>query len=631
MSDKLLRFLTAFCMLLVFLLPSQQVAAHPHMFVQARAELVFDDDGYLTHIRHRWLFDDLYTAYAVQGLDANQNGFFEKDELAELAKINIQGLGEYGYFTFGDDSQTEIDFTEPFEPSMKMIKVAFDDYWLISDEDKAAIAEDIASGRSQPDTSPVSLVELSFTLPLKKKVKADKPITLDVYDPTYYIDFKWPKSGLAVTLSNAPGKCSVELVHPPELDGQIAAQLATIGADQRNVPEELQNYTQALVNQVIVSCDGAAVAAASDGGNTKFISEITPESAESAPETAADAVAALAQGGEPMALSTASERLSADEAAGEVRGPDMNIFQQGMATITRLQNEFYLKLTSALRNFRSNPSAGWLLMLISFAYGVFHAAGPGHGKAVISSYVIADEQTLKKGIALSFASAFAQAVTAIALVGGAGVLLHLTSTAINSTARWFELGSYVLVFLLGLYLVWQRVLKPWFGKKPASSCGHSHDHDHSHHHHDNDHHHDHAHEGHGEVCSSCGHAHAPDPKLVQNSTMTLTSIWSIILAVGLRPCTGALIVLAFAFSQGMIWAGVASTLVMALGTGITVSILASLAVLSRDVALRIWGADSQAGTVILRGFEVVGALTILLMGTLMLIAGLNGGATAGLF
>jgi len=113
--------------------------------------------------------------------------------------------------------------------------------------------------------------------------------------------------------------------------------------------------------------------------------------------------------------------------------------------------------------------------------------------------------------------------------------------------------------------------------------------------------------------------------------MTLTSIWSIILAVGLRPCTGALIVLAFAFSQGMIWAGVASTLVMALGTGITVSILASLAVLSRDVALRIWGADSQAGTVILRGFEVVGALTILLMGTLMLIAGLNGGATAGLF
>ncbi|KZK79904.1 nickel/cobalt efflux protein RcnA [Pseudovibrio sp. W64] len=620
MSHKLLRFLTAFCMLLVFLLPSQQVAAHPHMFVQARAELVFDDDGYLTHIRHKWLFDDLYTAYAVQGLDANQNGFFERNELDELAKINIEGLGEYGYFTFGDDSKAEIDFSEPFDPSMKMIKVAFDDYWLISDEDRAAIAEEIAAGRSQPDTSPVSLVELSFTLPLKEKIKADKPITLDVYDPTYYIDFKWPKADMAVTLKNAPGKCSVELVHPPELDGQIAAQLATIGADQRNVPEELQGYTAALVNQVIVSCDGVATTTASTG-NTKFISEITPGPVESAPASAEDAVAALAQGGEPMTLSSVSERETADTA--ELRGPDMNIFQQGMATITRLQNEFYLKLTSALRNFRNNPSAGWLLMLISFAYGVFHAAGPGHGKAVISSYVIADEQTLKKGIALSFASAFAQAVTAIVLVGGAGVLLHLTSTAINATARWFELGSYVLVFLLGLYLVWQRVLKPWFGKKPASSCGHSHDHDHDHHQHE--------HSEHGEVCSSCGHAHTPDPKMVQNSAMTLTSIWSIILAVGLRPCTGALIVLAFAFSQGMIWAGVASTLVMALGTGITVSILASLAVLSREVALRIWGADSQAGTVILRGFEVVGALTILLMGTLMLIAGLNGGATAGLF
>ncbi|SFK54407.1 ABC-type nickel/cobalt efflux system, permease component RcnA [Pseudovibrio ascidiaceicola] len=624
MSHKLLRFLTAFCMLLVFLLPSQQVAAHPHMFVQARAELVFDDDGYLTHIRHKWLFDDLYTAYAVQGLDVNQNGFFEKDELAELAEINIQGLSEYGYFTFGDDSQTEIDFSQPFEPSMKMVNVAFDDYWLISEEDKQAIAEEVAAGRSQPDTSPVSLVELSFSLPLKKKIKADKPITLDVYDPTYYIDFKWPKGDTAVSLSNAPGKCSVELVHPPELDGQIAAQLATIGADQRNVPEALQSYTSALVNQVIVSCDGAVTAAATTG-NTKFISEITPKPVESAPATAEDAVAVLAQGGDAMALSSVSERENVGAADADLRGPDMNIFQQGMATITRLQNEFYLKLTSALRNFRNNPSAGWLLMLISFAYGVFHAAGPGHGKAVISSYVIADEQTLKKGIALSFASAFAQAVTAIALVGGAGVLLHLTSTAINATARWFELGSYVLVFVLGLYLVWQRVLKPWFGKKPASSCGHSHDHDHDHHHHD------HEHAGHGEVCSSCGHAHAPDPKMVQNSAMTLTSIWSIILAVGLRPCTGALIVLAFAFSQGMIWAGVASTLVMALGTGITVSVLASLAVLSREVALRIWGADSQAGMVILRGFEVVGALTILLMGTLMLIVGLNGGATAGLF
>ncbi|WP_208988162.1 MULTISPECIES: DUF1007 family protein [unclassified Pseudovibrio] len=610
-------------MLLVFLLPSQQVAAHPHMFVQARAELVFDDDGYLTHIRHKWLFDDLYTAYAVQGLDLNQNGFFEKDELAELAEINIQGLREYGYFTFGDDSQTEIDFSQPLEPSMKMIKVAFDDYWLISAEDKQAIAEEIAAGRSKPDTSPVSLVELSFSLPLKEKIKADKPITLDVYDPTYYIDFKWPKADMAVTLSNAPGKCSVELVHPPELDGQIAAQLATIGADQRNVPENLQSYTSALVNQVIVSCDGA-VAAAATTGNTKFISEITPNSLESASATAEDAVAALAQGGDAMALSSVSERENVGAAYANLRGPEMNIFQQGMATITRLQNEFYLKLTSALRNFRNNPSAGWLLMLISFAYGVFHAAGPGHGKAVISSYVIADEQTLKKGIALSFASAFAQAMTAIVLVGGAGVLLRLTSTAINATARWFELGSYVLVFLLGLYLVWQRVLKPWFGKKPASSCGHSRGDDHAHTH-------DHDHAGHGEVCSSCGHAHAPDPKMVQNSAMTLTSIWSIILAVGLRPCTGALIVLAFAFSQGMIWAGVASTLVMALGTGITVSILASLAVLSREVALRIWGADSQAGTVILRGFEVVGALTILLMGTLMLIAGLNGGATAVLF
>ncbi|GHB38334.1 hypothetical protein GCM10007094_29670 [Pseudovibrio japonicus] len=593
------------------------------MFVQARAELVFDDDGYLTHIRHRWLFDDLYTAYAVQGLDTNRNGILEESELAGLAESNIQGLKEFGYFTFGDDSQIELDFTQPFEPSMRMVQVDFDDYWLISDEDRQAIAEDIAAGRSKPVTGPVSLVELNFTLPLKEKVKADKPITLDVYDPTYYIDFKWDKEGTAVTLDNASGHCAVSLVHPPELNGQIAAQLATIDADQRDIPDELRNYTETLVNQVVLTCDGAAPAAASSGtgggtggntGSTKFVYEISREApVANPPQTAELAAMGLARGGNPVALSSISVPESITET--EVRGPDMNIIQQGMATLTRLQNEFYLKLTSTLRNFRNNPSAGWLLMLISFAYGVFHAAGPGHGKAVISSYVIADDQTLKKGIVLSFASALAQAVTAIVLVGGAGVLLHLTSTAISSTARWFELGSYVLVFLLGLYLVWQRVLNPWFGKKSASSCGHHHD----------------EHTSHGKVCSSCGHSHAPDPEMVQNSAMTLTSIWSIILAVGLRPCTGALVVLAFAFSQGMVWAGVASTLVMALGTGITVSILASLAVLSRDVALRIWGAESQAGTLITRGFEVAGALTVLLMGTLMLVAGLNGGGAAALF
>ncbi len=478
MSYKLLRYLAAFFMVLAFVLPSHQVMAHPHMFVEARAELVFDDDGYLTHIRHRWLFDDLYTAYATQGLDTNRNGILEESELAVLAESNLQGLKDYGYFTFGDDSQIEIDFSAPLESSMRMVQVDLDDYWLISDEDRQAIAEDIAAGRSKPVTGPVSLVEFNFTLPLKEKVKADKPITLDVYDPTYYIDFKWDKMGVAVTLDNAPGNCSIHLVHPPELNGQIAAQLATIDADKRDIPDELRNYTETLVNQVVLTCDEVASGAASGGtgrntGSTKFVYEISPEaSVESPPQSAEQAVLGLAQGGAPMSLSSIT--VPENIARTDVRSPSMNIIQQGMTSLAQLQNEFYLKLTNALRNFRNNPSAGWLLMLLSFAYGVFHAAGPGHGKAIISSYVIADDQTLKKGIVLSFASALAQAMTAIVLVGGAGVLLRLTSVAISSTARWFELGSYTLVSLLGLYLVWQRVLKPWFMSKPASSCGHHH-------------------------------------------------------------------------------------------------------------------------------------------------------------
>lgn len=593
-----------------------RAVAHPHIFVQSRAELIFDDQGYLTHIRHHWRFDDLYTAYAVQGLDANQDGTFSPDELAELAAINIQGLEEFGYFTFGDNSKVEMDFNAPFDPSMKMYTVDFDNYWLISAEDLAAIAEDIAEGRGAPELGPVNLVELSFTLPLKERVKVEGPLTVDVYDPTYYIDYKWTKETEAVTLVNAPGACRLDLVHPPELDGLVAAQLATIGADQRDVPDELREYTEALVNQVIVTCEsseGVGVATAdagsSQGGASKAV--LPAKNAE-------DAVSQLAQGGQPLGLSEVGAARTAD-ADNAIVLDEPGIWTSAMATITRLQNEFYRELTSALRSFRSSPNAGWLLMLVSFAYGVFHAAGPGHGKAVISSYVLADEQTLKRGVMLSFASAFAQAVTAIVLIGGAGVVLSLTSTAITSTAHWFELGSYILVVLLGVYMVWQRVLRPMLGKKAGSTCGHSHHHDHDHSHDD------------GEVCSSCEHSHAPEPKMLKEGRLSLPRVWSIILAIGLRPCTGALIVLAFSLSQGMIWAGVASTLVMSLGTGITVAVLASLAVLSRDVALRIWGAESAAGTIIMRGFEIVGALTILLMGCLMLAAGLNGGMASNLY
>src|SRR5690554_1555485 len=144
------------------------------------------------------------------------------------------------------------------------------------------------------------------------------------------------------------------------------------------------------------------------------------------------------------------------EAAASPSGPFAGVFRW----VARQQSAFYQALTEALKALKADGSAGWWLVGLSFLYGVFHAAGPGHGKAVISAWVLANRETLLRGIALSFASAFAQAVTAIVLVGVAAVILNLTSVAITETTRLFEIGSYAAVTALGLMLVWSKILRP---------------------------------------------------------------------------------------------------------------------------------------------------------------------------
>ncbi len=656
-----------------------QVMAHPHVFVKAKVALVFDDEGYLTALKHTWVFDDMYSVYALQGVDANGNGEYDGDELEvlkELATASIEGLEEFGYFTFGDDSKVELDFKPPHSPRMFLRKVGYKDYWLLSDDDLKAIEEERAAGRDVEQDATINLLELHFTLPLKERVKADKPLTIDVYDPTYYIDYKWDQNN-AVSLVNAPFNCKTEVINPPELDWQTAAKLGSVGADVRELPDDLKSVADTLVNQAIVSCGAKAQALRAEqlamspiekAKNSKEavnafakdssvqLSDIKPQQLESAkdklkqelegravastpsisPETTSSIKDATTKSADDLEKATPEPKNA--ELEKDLRSNvDGSYYARLMGSIAMMQNEFFNKLRSALRSFQHNENAIWWLMLVSFAYGIFHAAGPGHGKAIISSYVLADEQTLKKGILLSFASALAQAVTAIVLVGGIAGALHFTSIALDRTSMMFEKGSYILVLLLGLWLVWERVFRPMYVKRKVAACNHSHHdhHDHHHHtHHDHGHAHhehtDHGHESHKhehthahEVCSSCGHNHSVDPAMLRNTKMSITGAWSIIVAVGLRPCTGALIVLAFAMSQGLLWAGVASTLVMGIGTGITVSILASMAVLARDVALKIWGDSNGAIAFIHRGFEIGGALLVLVVGLTMFLAGFH--------
>jgi ABC-type nickel/cobalt efflux system permease component RcnA len=292
------------------------------------------------------------------------------------------------------------------------------------------------------------------------------------------------------------------------------------------------------------------------------------------------------------------------------------------------QAEFYRMLSGAIRAAKADGSAAATLMGISFAYGIFHAAGPGHGKAVISSYVVANNETWKRGVILSFASAVLQALVAILFVGIAAVLLGATAKMMGDAVRIIEAVSYGLIALIGARLLWVkgrallRLLMPQTAElahaHAHASHGHSH---HGHAHHDHAHNHDHAHDHHHDHdhddASAWGHAHAPEPAELKGRDWWKRGLAAIV-AVGLRPCSGAILVLVFALAQGIFWIGAAATVAMGIGTAITVAAIATVAVMARGAAGKFATAKPGVGMIALRGFETAAAGLVLVFGVLLL-------------
>ena len=311
------------------------------------------------------------------------------------------------------------------------------------------------------------------------------------------------------------------------------------------------------------------------------------------------AAVTLAHAQSPLGIGAAEPGLNAT-------GPFGGLF----AWINAQQQGFYRLMTGALKEMRDNPWAASTLVGLSFAYGVFHAAGPGHGKAVISSYMLANELELKRGVLLSFLSSLLQGLVAILLVGAAYLFLRGTTVSMTDATRALEIGSYALIALFGAWLLYRK-LRP--AERRASALGAQAVEVHGHH----DHHH-HA----GEVCSTCGHAHAPDPSLLKGDRFALREAWSAIVAVGLRPCSGALIVLSFALLNGLYLGGMLAVLAMSLGTAITVSVLATLAVTAKGAALRFAG-DGSAAARDGSAIEIGGAALVLILGLLLLGAALQ--------
>lgn len=304
---------------------------------------------------------------------------------------------------------------------------------------------------------------------------------------------------------------------------------------------------------------------------------------------------------------------------------------------------FNQHMTAAVRAIRHDGSALWTLLALSFLYGIVHAVGPGHGKAVVSSYVVATRQTLRNGIVLAVAASLAQACSAIALVLIASMILHLTSVSMTTATLQFEVISDILVVLLGCWLVWAKIIRPMRGVrlgfgpmvisprqapsairlKPSEVAAAAAlqrmavpiIEDAELHHHGGDHHHGHVH-AHGHACD-CGHVHMPDAAAAAG-TLDWRKAWTVVASTALRPCTGALIVLVFAISQKLLLAGIAATLVMGLGTAITVVSLAVLAVSAQKTAFVLTGMDSAPGRKIIRGIEICGAIAVLLVGISLL-------------
>lgn len=343
-----------------------------------------------------------------------------------------------------------------------------------------------------------------------------------------------------------------------------------------------------------------------------------------------------------LALAVAGAMLAADAALANPFGvarPEASVAVTGgpfadlFGWIAARQAAFYRELTGLISSLRTDPAAGWMLVGLSFLYGVLHAAGPGHGKVVITSYLVATRQTMRRGVILSFASALVQAATAIALVALLTIALRATSMAMNRATGIVEIASYALISLIGLRLVWMKgaalaarlpvpsPLRAATAGGPGAVGPNSHDgHGHARGHHD----HSHGHHHHGD---GCGHCHAPDPATLGNP-LTLANAWTAVLAVGLRPCSGALIVLVFAFSQGVFWVGIVSTLAMAAGTGLAVATLAGLAVGARGFAARLAEGGGPAGAVALAGLqtlELLAALAVLAFGVLLLGGALSAG------
>jgi len=201
---------------LLCLAASGLVQAHPHVWVTMQTELVYAPDGSITGIRHAWAFDDMFSTFATQGLESKEKGKFTREELAPLAKVNVESLKEFDYFTFAMADGKKVQLTDP-APG----------YWLDYKD---------------------QVLTLNFLLPFKTPVKA-KELKIEIYDPSIFVDFAFAKDK-PVRLAGAP-KCKLDVVLPREMTFAEGKALSQIPADEKNTT---MTWGAQFASKILVQC-----------------------------------------------------------------------------------------------------------------------------------------------------------------------------------------------------------------------------------------------------------------------------------------------------------------------------------------------------------------------------------------
>jgi ABC-type uncharacterized transport system substrate-binding protein len=200
------------------LLAVAPASAHPHVWVTMTVEVVYAPDGSAIGVQHKWRFDDMFSAFATQGLEQKQKGVFTRQELQPLAEVNVTSLKEYDFFTFAKADGKKAPFAEPSKG-----------YYLDYTH---------------------QILTLHFLLPFKTPVKA-KRLELQIFDPSYFVDFEFEgKVKIPATLVGAPADCALTVAKPPQMDAQLAQKLSTLPPEVRDPVPEISLYT----NRISIRC-----------------------------------------------------------------------------------------------------------------------------------------------------------------------------------------------------------------------------------------------------------------------------------------------------------------------------------------------------------------------------------------